>query len=81
MTKFFALCDCNSFYVSYERVFHPAFKNKPVVVLSNNDGFAISWSHEAKDVGIGMGEPWFMKQSRKSKRYTTRRDELLEIKI
>jgi len=59
MNKVFALVDCNSFYVSCERVFHPAFKNKPVVVLSNNDGCAISRSQEAKDVGIAMGAPIF----------------------
>jgi len=59
MTKVFALVDCNSFYVSCERVFNPAFKNKPVVVLSNNDGCAISRSQEAKDVGIAMGAPIF----------------------
>ena len=55
MNKLFALVDCNSFYVSCERVFHPAFKNKPVVVLSNNDGCAISRSQEAKDIGIAPG--------------------------
>ncbi|MBF0504602.1 MAG: Y-family DNA polymerase [Candidatus Omnitrophica bacterium] len=59
MNKVFALVDCNSFYVSCERVFNPALKNKPVVVLSNNDGCAISRSQEAKDVGIAMGAPIF----------------------
>lgn len=59
MNKVFALVDCNSFYVSCERVFAPAFKDKPVVVLSNNDGCAISRSQEAKDLGIAMGAPIF----------------------
>jgi DNA polymerase V len=59
MSKIFALVDCNSFYVSCERVFNPAFKNKPVVVLSNNDGCAISRSQEAKALGIAMGVPIF----------------------
>ncbi len=59
MNKVFALVDCNSFYVSCERVFNPSLKNKPVVVLSNNDGCAISRSKEAKDVGIAMGAPIF----------------------
>ncbi len=59
MKKVFALVDCNSFYVSCERAFNPALKNKPVVVLSNNDGCAISRSQEAKDVGIAMGAPIF----------------------
>ncbi len=59
MSKIFALVDCNSFYVSCERVFHPCVNNKPVVVLSNNDGCAISRSNEAKRIGIGMGAPIF----------------------
>ncbi len=59
MSKLFALVDCNSFYVSCERVFAPSLKNKPVVVLSNNDGCAISRSREAKNAGIAMGAPIF----------------------
>jgi len=54
-----ALIDVNNFYVSCERIFNPKLENKPVVVLSNNDGCAISRSNEAKKVGIKMGEPWF----------------------
>jgi DNA polymerase V len=54
-----ALIDVNNFYVSCERVFNPKLNNKPVVVLSNNDGCAISRSNEAKALGIKMGEPWF----------------------
>lgn len=57
--KIFALVDCNSFYVSCERVFDPVVRFKPVVVLSNNDGCAISRSNEAKAVGIAMGAPIF----------------------
>lgn len=59
MTRSIALIDVNNFYVSCERVFNPQLKNKPVVVLSNNDGCAISRSNEAKALGIKMGEPWF----------------------
>ena len=55
----FALIDCNNFYVSCERVFNPKLDNKPVVVLSNNDGCAISRSNEAKALGIPMGAPAF----------------------
>jgi DNA polymerase V len=51
----FALVDCNNFYVSCERIFRPDLHNKPVVVLSNNDGCAISRSNEAKELGIPMG--------------------------
>lgn len=51
----YALVDCNNFYVSCERVFNPALIGKPVIVLSNNDGCAISRSQEAKDLGVEMG--------------------------
>ena len=54
-----ALIDCNSFYVSCERLFNPKIQNIPVVVLSNNDGCVISRSTEAKKLGIRMGEPYF----------------------
>lgn len=54
-----ALVDCNNFYASCERVFNPKIKNKPVVVLSNNDGCVIARSNEAKALGIKMGEPAF----------------------
>ncbi|MDA1364066.1 MAG: Y-family DNA polymerase [Candidatus Marinimicrobia bacterium] len=55
----FALIDCNNFYVSCERVFNPKLNNRPVVILSNNDGCAISRSNEAKALGIPMGAPAF----------------------
>lgn len=55
----FALVDGNNFYVSCERVFNPALENRAVVVLSNNDGCAVSRSQQAKDMGIAMGQPWF----------------------
>lgn len=51
----FALIDCNNFYVSCERVFDPRLENKPVAVLSNNDGCVISRSNELKKLGIKMG--------------------------
>jgi DNA polymerase V len=57
--KVFALVDCDNFYVSCERVFNPKLKNKPVVVLSNNDGCVISRSNEVKELGIPMGAPIF----------------------
>ena len=58
-TKKIALVDCNSFYVSCERLFNPSIINKPVVVLSSNDGCVISRSTEAKRLNIKMGEPYF----------------------
>tara|TARA_B100000965_G_scaffold402850_1_gene429695 strand:+ start:1692 stop:2966 length:1275 start_codon:yes stop_codon:yes gene_type:complete len=57
--KKIALVDCNSFYVSCERLFNPKIQKKAVVVLSNNDGCVISRSKEAKELGIKMGEPYF----------------------
>tara|TARA_B110000967_G_scaffold136753_1_gene139611 strand:- start:565 stop:1821 length:1257 start_codon:yes stop_codon:yes gene_type:complete len=54
-----ALVDVNNFYVSCERLFNPKFLNKPVIVLSNNDGCVISRSNEAKLLGIKMGTPLF----------------------
>jgi DNA polymerase V len=58
-TRAIALIDVNNFYVSCERVFNPKLRNRPVVVLSNNDGCVISRSAEAKALGIAMGAPWF----------------------
>lgn len=55
----FGLVDANNFFVSCERVFNPVLENKPVVVLSNNDGCIISRSNEAKALGIPMGVPLF----------------------
>ena len=55
----YALIDCNNFYVSCERVFNPSLNNKPVLVLSNNDGCVIARSNETKKLGIKMGVPAF----------------------
>ncbi len=44
----YALVDCNNFYASCERLFQPSLKNKPIVVLSNNDGCVIARSNEVK---------------------------------
>jgi DNA polymerase V len=55
----FAVVDCNNFFASCERVFNPKLHNRPVVVLSNNDGCIIARSNEAKALGIKMGEPAF----------------------
>lgn len=53
----FGLVDCNNFYASCERVFNPYWNNRPVIVLSNNDGCVIARSNEAKKLGIEMGVP------------------------
>ncbi len=58
----YALVDCNNFYASCERIFNPSLENKPVVVLSNNDGCVIARSNEAKALDIPMGAPAFQFQ-------------------
>lgn len=55
----YALIDCNSFYVSCERLFDPGLRGRAVVVLSNNDACVVSRSREAKAVPVGMGVPLF----------------------
>jgi len=57
--KVFALVDCNNFYASCERVFDPSLKDRPIVVLSNNDGCIVARSNEVKALGIPMGVPFF----------------------
>jgi DNA polymerase V len=55
----YGLIDCNNFFVSCERVFNPRLRNKPVIVLSNNDGCAVALSNEAKALGLKRGMPYF----------------------
>lgn len=55
----YAMVDCNNFYASCERVFDPSLAEKPIVILSNNDGCVIARSQEAKDIGVPMGAPEF----------------------
>ncbi|MBN6539618.1 Y-family DNA polymerase [Acinetobacter pittii] len=57
--KVFFLIDVNNMYVSCERVFDPSLNNKPVIVLSNNDGCAVARSNESKNLNIKMGVPLF----------------------
>lgn len=57
--QLFGLADCNNFYCSCERVFHPDLHNSPVVVLSNNDGCIIARSEESNALGIKMGEVFY----------------------
>ena len=53
------LLDCNNFFVSCERLFRPELKDRPVVVLSSNDGCVVARSKEIKDMGVPMGVPYF----------------------
>ena len=69
----FALIDCNNFYASCERVFDPSLRNKPVVVLSNNDGCVIARSNEAKALNIPMGAPAFQIEKLIKKHNVSRR--------
>ncbi len=58
-----ALLDCNSFYASCEKVFRPDLVERPVVVLSNNDGCIVAMSREARNLGIPRGIPLFKARS------------------
>ena len=55
----YGIIDCDNCYVSCERVFRPDLKDKPVVVLSNNDGCVVARSNEAKKMGIKAGTPYY----------------------
>ena len=55
----YAIIDCNSFFASCERAFNPELIDKPLAILSNNDGCVIARSSEAKALGIPMGAPLF----------------------
>lgn len=57
--KIIALIDCDSFFCNCERLFRPDLKNKPIGVLSNNDGCFVSRTPELKQIGIPMGAPYF----------------------
>lgn len=57
--KWIGVVDCNNFFVSCERLFRPDLANKPVAVLSSNDGCVVARSQEVKDMGIPMGVPYF----------------------
>ncbi len=60
----YALVDCNNFYASCEQVFNPRLEEKPLAILSNNDGCIIARSQKAKDLGIQMGEPAYLYRER-----------------
>ncbi|RMD76893.1 Y-family DNA polymerase [Candidatus Dojkabacteria bacterium] len=59
MKSIFVLVDCNNFFAACEQCFDLSLKNKPVIVLSNNDGCVVSRSVKAKQIGIPMGVPFF----------------------
>jgi DNA polymerase V len=55
----YGICDCNHFYASCERLYRPDLRDKPVVVLSNNDGCIVALTKEAKEAGLRRGDPLF----------------------
>lgn len=59
MKPVLALVDCRAFYVSCERVFNAAIRQKPVIVLGNNDGIIVALSQEAKALGLRRGQAAF----------------------
>ncbi|MCH9812060.1 DUF4113 domain-containing protein [bacterium] len=59
MNKYICLIDCDNFYTSCEQIFHPALRNKPVVVAGGKNGIVVARSKEAKAVGIPMGGATF----------------------
>ena len=70
--RIFALVDCNNFFASSERLFRPDLEDKPVVVLSSNDGCVVARSYEAKALGVPMGAPAFQwRDFFKEKKVTT----------
>lgn len=67
----FALVDCDNFFVSCERAFRPDLWEKPVAVLSNNDGCIVARSNEVKRMGVPMGIPYFKIKDQLAKRNVT----------
>ncbi len=59
-----AIVDCNNFYASCERVVNPDLQNRPVVVLSHNDGIIVSRSNEVKALGVPNASPFFQLSNR-----------------
>lgn len=58
-SPYIGLIDCNNFFASCERIFDPSLKNRPLGILSNNDGCFIARSNELKALGVAMGVPYF----------------------
>ena len=56
----YALIDCNACYASCEQIFRPDLRDKPIVVLSNNDGCIVTRNKEAKALNIPDLQPYFM---------------------
>lgn len=55
----YALVDAVSYYASAEKVFDPSIRNRPVVVLTNNDGCICAVDPIARKLGIPKFVPYF----------------------
>tara|TARA_B110000196_G_scaffold179557_1_gene153960 strand:- start:905 stop:2152 length:1248 start_codon:yes stop_codon:yes gene_type:complete len=55
----FALVDCVSFYASCEAVFRPDLRDKPILVMSNNDGCCVTLNEQAQNLGFQKFRPFF----------------------
>ena len=55
----YALVDAVAFYASAEKVFDPAIRSKPVVVLTNNDGCICAVCPIARKLAIPKFQPYF----------------------
>ena len=55
----YALVDAVSFYASAEKVYDPAIRTKPVVVLTNNDGCICAVCPIARKLNIPKFQPYF----------------------
>jgi DNA polymerase V len=55
----YALVDAVSYYASCEKVFDPSIRNKPVVVLTNNDGCICAVCPIARRLGVPKFKPYF----------------------
>lgn len=55
----FGLVDVNAFFASCETIFRPDLRDRPVVVLSNNDGCIVARSAAARRLGLKTGMPWY----------------------
>ncbi|MEA1989735.1 MAG: Y-family DNA polymerase, partial [Pseudomonadota bacterium] len=53
----YALVDGNSFYASCQIAFQPKLLNRPVVVLSNNDGCIVAANSIAKNLDLTHTSP------------------------
>ncbi|EAN6964259.1 DNA repair protein [Salmonella enterica] len=50
----FALADVNSFFASCEKIFRPHLRDRPVVVLSNNDSCVIARSKDYVELQVTL---------------------------